>query len=161
MADTHSGRFTDGGREALVVFLIGMRVNRWRAVRAWWPTMTAMPRMLRELSQDPRSGLLGYRLLIGAGGPYVVQYWRDLDALLAYAHDPEQQHRPAWRDFNTRARESHGAVGIWHETYAVPAGAHESMYVDMPVTGLAAATSHVPVGRRTDTARDRLIRAAS
>lgn len=161
MADIQGGRFTDGHRDGMVVFLIGMRINRWRAVRTWWRTLAAMPRMLRELSQDPESGLLGYRLLLGAGGPYVVQYWRDMDALLAYAHDPDQEHRPAWREFNVRARTSRGAVGIWHETYAVPAGAHESMYVNMPVTGLAAATSHVPVGRRTDTAQARLASTAA
>lgn len=32
-----------------------------------------------------------------------------------------------------------GAVGIWHETYAVQAGAHESLYVGMPPTGLGKA----------------------
>ncbi|MSS00345.1 DUF4188 domain-containing protein [Arthrobacter sp. BL-252-APC-1A] len=39
---------------------------------------------------------------------------------------------------NRRARKVPGAVGIWHETYAVDRA--ESMYVGMPVTGLAAAT---------------------
>ena len=127
----------DGTR--VVVFLIGMRVNRWRRVRAWWPVLTAMPRMLRELYADPASGLLGHRLLLGAGGPVVVQYWRDRDSLFAYARDPGRQHRPAWQRFNAAARTSGGAVGIWHETFDVPAGGSESIYVDMPVSGLAAA----------------------
>ena len=140
----------------LVVFLIGMRVGRWWAVRAWWPVFTAMPRMLRELSTDHDSGLLGYRLTLGAGGPLVVQYWRSLDDLLRYAHDPDALHRPAWKAFNAGARRAGGVVGIWHETYVVRAGAHESVYVDMPVSGLAKATASVPVTTARDTARDRL-----
>lgn len=38
-------------------------------------------------------------------------------------------------------------VGIWHETYAVPAGGHESVYVGMPITGLAAATTSLPIAQ--------------
>src|SRR3712207_7972527 len=47
-----------------------------------------------------------------------------------------------------------GAVGIWHETFVVDRA--ESVYVDMPVAGLAGATSSVPVGSHHDRARDRL-----
>jgi len=47
-------------------------------------------------------------------------------------------------------------VGIWHETFIVPAGSYETVYDDMPAYGLAAATGVVPVGRRGDTAAQRL-----
>jgi hypothetical protein len=30
-------------------------------------------------------------------------------------------------------------VGVWHETYAVPADGHESLYLAMPPTGLGEA----------------------
>ncbi len=156
----HHGRHTDGHEGPVVVFLIGMRVNRWRAVTTWWPALAAMPRMLRELGQDPGAGLLGYRTVLGAGGPMVVQYWRDLDSLIGYAHDVDGAHRPAWRAFHERARRSRGAVGVWHETYVVPAGGHETVYNDMPVSGLAAAMRHHPVRPRTETARGRLARVA-
>lgn len=150
------GRWTSDSDGGVVVFLIGMRVTKpWR-VRAWWPVAAAMPRMLRELQADPASGLLGVRQAVSPGGPLLVQYWRDLDALLAFAADPERSHRPAWREFHRRARDGHGAVGIWHETFVVPAGAHESVYVDMPLSGLAVATGAVPVGRARDAARQRL-----
>ncbi|MGO1851013.1 monooxygenase family protein, partial [Microbacterium sp.] len=46
----------------LVVFLIGMRINRWSHVRDWWPTFRAMPPMITELMSDPDSGAVGYRL---------------------------------------------------------------------------------------------------
>ncbi|MFL6026100.1 MAG: DUF4188 domain-containing protein [Friedmanniella sp.] len=138
----------------LVVFLIGMRVNRpWRP-DLWLPVFRAMPRMLAELSRDSDSGLLGYRLLLGAGGPMVVQYWSSAEKLYAYASAPENEHRPAWTAFNRRARKAPGAVGIWHETFTVDRA--ESIYVGVPPMGLAAATASVPVGRRGERAVQRL-----
>jgi len=154
MAATTRVRTTHQHDGELVVFLIGMRVNKpWRP-DAWLPTFLAMPPMLTELSRDPGSGLLGYRLTMGAGGPVLVQYWASHEQLYAYASDAGAAHRPAWVAFNRRARSVPGAVGIWHETFVVERA--ESIYVDMPVAGLAGATSSVPVGPRHDRARDRL-----
>ena len=148
MARLQQGRRTHAHDGGIVVFLVGMRVNRpWRP-DLWGPVFVAMPRMLAELQREPARGLLGAQLLLGGGGPLVVQHWRSTADLHAYAADPAGEHRPAWTAFNRRARAARGAVGIWHETYAVPAGGHESVYVDMPVTGLAAATSAAPVGGR-------------
>lgn len=148
------GRTTHAYDGDLVVFLIGMRVNKlWRPDR-YLPVFGAMPRMLAELSRDPDSGLLGFRVLLGSGGPTVVQYWSSVEKLYAYASAPEAEHRPAWTDFNRRARRSPDVVGIWHETYTVDRA--ESIYVSMPPTGLAAATASVPVGRRSERAAERL-----
>lgn len=138
----------------LVVFLIGMRINKpWRP-DLWLPVFSAMPGMLAELMKDKESGLLGYRLTLGAGGPLLVQYWNSHEKLYRYASDRNAAHRPAWAAFNRRARKAPGAVGIWHETYVVERA--ESIYVGMPVAGLAAATSAVPVARRGETAAERL-----
>ena len=158
-------RVTHGHQGELAIFLIGMRVNRWWRVDQWLPAAAAMPKMIRELyaakaaagrgqGRDP--GFLGHRLLIGGRGPTVVQYWRTVGDIYSYAASADREHRPAWTAFNARARRSPGAVGIWHETYAVPAGGHESIYVAMPPTGLAAATAVVPVASRGETARERL-----
>ncbi len=160
MARIEQGRMTDGHDGPLVVFLIGMRVNRWWRVRTWWPAFSAMPGMLRELTAERERGLLGYQMTIGRHGPVLVQYWRGTDELLAYAHDGGAAHRPAWRAYNERARAAAGVVGIWHETYQVAAAAHETIYVAMPPFGLGAATSTVPVARRGASARERLGRAA-
>lgn len=159
MSRTIAERTTHQHEGELVVFLIGMRLNRpWRP-DLWLPVFLAMPRMLAELSRDPGSGLLGYRLLLGAGGPTVVQYWDSAERLYAYASDPQQQHRPAWTAFNRRARKAPGAVGIWHETFVVERA--ESIYSGMPPVGLAAATASVPVGRRGERAQQRLAREAA
>ncbi|MEU1134672.1 DUF4188 domain-containing protein [Streptomyces sp. NPDC005900] len=151
------GRMTAEATGEVVVFHIGMRVNSFLAVRSWWPVFLAMPRMLKELSKDPGSGMLGFRLLYG--GPrllYVVQYWESSEKLLAYSAARDKAHRPAWAAFNRRIREGRGKVGFWHETYVVPAGAHEAIYLNMPPFGLAKATGVAPVGRRGDRAADRL-----
>ena len=154
------GRWTHDHDGGLVVFLIGARVNKPLAVRRWWPVVSAMPRMLRELQQDPALGLLGVTSTVHGRGSLMVQYWRDLERLLAYAHEPERAHRPAWRAFNRAAREAGGAVGIWHETFVVPAGGHESIYFDMPLVGLPRAVGAVPVFGSLETARARLGRVA-
>ncbi|GAA1465255.1 DUF4188 domain-containing protein [Microbacterium thalassium] len=154
MAKVLPGRMTHHHDGDLVVFHIGMQINRpWRP-DLWLPVFLAMPGMIRELSEDPDSGMLGYALLFGRGGPYVVQYWDSVDKLYAYASNPSQQHRPAWTAFNRMARRAPGAVGVWHETFTVDRA--ESMYVSTRPMGLGEATTLVDVGRHNTHARDRL-----
>lgn len=154
MARINPGRYTHSYHGDLVVFLIGMRVNRpWRP-DLWLPVFFAMPRMLAELSRERGSGLLGFRFTLGAGGPIVVQYWDSVDRLYEYASASGSEHRPAWTAFNRRARKAPGAVGIWHETFQVSRA--ESIYESMPTVGLAQATGIVPVGPGNRHARDRL-----
>ena len=154
MAQVAAGRITHSHDGELVVFLIGMRINRWWRPDLWWPTFQAMPGMLRELLSDPESGLMSYRLVFDPRGPWLVQYWNSLDKLYAYASDPDAQHRPAWSTFNRQARKASGAVGIWHETFLVDRA--ESIYVGMPPSGLAKATASVPVARKGERAAERL-----
>ena len=110
MADVIPARMTHEYDGELVMYLIGMRINKpWRP-DLWLPVFLAMPKMLAELSKDKDSGLLGYRLAIGAGGPFVVQYWNSIEKLYAYASDRNAGHRPAWAAFNRRARKAPGTV---------------------------------------------------
>jgi hypothetical protein len=154
MPQVSAGRSTHRHSGELVVFLIGMRINKpWRP-DLWWPVFQTMPKLLAELSRDKESGMLGYRLTLGAGGPLVVQYWDSHEKLYAYASAQDAEHRPAWTAFNRRARKAPGAVGIWHETFVVDRA--ESIYAGMPPAGLALATESVPVGRRSDRAIQRL-----
>lgn len=149
----------------LVVFHIGMTIHKPHRPDLWMPVFAAMPRMLAELGRNKAAaehgeaedlGFLGAETLVGRRGPWVVQYWRSVDHLYAYARNPESRHTPAWRDFNRAARTHPGAVGIWHETYAVPADGIETFYGNGARVGLASATGSVEVGRRGRTARERL-----
>jgi hypothetical protein len=148
------GRTTHDHDGTLVVFLIGMSINRWWRPHRWLPVFAAMPRMLAELSKDPSSGMLGYRLVLSPRGPWLVQYWSSIEALHAYASDPAARHRPAWGAFNNRARKDPRSVGVWHETYVVDRA--ESIYVNVPLSGLAKATRRVPVSRKGESSRERL-----
>ncbi|WP_372349151.1 DUF4188 domain-containing protein [Streptomyces sp. KL116D] len=124
----------------VVVFLIGMRINHFWAVHRWFPVFCAMPMMLRELGRDRSLGLLHH--LLGTANPrtyFVVQYWETKEKLLAYAAASDRRHQPWWARINRYARKSRGHVGLWHETYVVPAGSYETIYGDMPPFGLGKA----------------------
>jgi hypothetical protein len=117
-----------------VVFLVGMRINALWKLHKWWPVAQAMPRMLKELQQQPELGMLGGEMWVGRT-TILVQYWRSTEHLFAYAKNRDAQHLPAWRAFN-RAVGTSGEVGVWHETYVVSPGAYENIYVNMPAFGL-------------------------
>ena len=138
-----------------VVFLIGMRINRFWKVHRWLPVFRGMARMLRELAGRPDSGLLGFHFHNGLRNHLVVQYWRSFEHLERYARDPAGGHFPAWVAFN-RAVGSNGDVGIWHETYRVAAGQYEAIYNNMPSYGLGAVSRLVLAAGRHATAAGRL-----
>jgi hypothetical protein len=147
MAQIMAGRFTAKTDEPVVVFLIGMRINQWLAVSKWWPTVAAMGPMLSTLRQHPEKGFLGGETFLYPQGIGLIQYWGSIEDLTYFARNPSDPHQQAWQKFN-RSIGSDGSVGIWHETYQVAPGAHESIYVNMPIFGLAAATQHVALSGR-------------
>lgn len=150
-----AGRQTAAHEGGLVVFVIGMRVNRWWAVHRWWPVMMAMRPMLEELSRNKELGFLGGRLALSADGPVSIQYWRSYEDLERYARHGAK-HLKAWQDYNRKAAASGASVGVYHETYVVDAGNYESVYVNMPQIGLGLVSGVVPATGRRETARGRL-----
>lgn len=150
----HRGRYTAALDGDFVVFLVGMRINRWWKPHRWLPVLVAMLRMLHWLRKRPEAGLLGFSLAWIAG-PAVVQYWRSFEDVDRFARAEAQPHLPAWRRFNRLVRAS-GDVGVWHETYKVRAGEHEAVYANMPRIGLAAAADHIAVTAATQTAARRI-----
>ena len=139
MAEIIKNRVCANPDGEFVVFLIGMRFNKLWKVSSWLPVVTAMPRMLKELSLRPELGLLGFRNWISLPNIMVVQYWRSFEDLEAYARNRDLEHLPAWHAFN-KAIGSNGDVGIWHETYLIEPGRFESIYNNMPPFGLGDAT---------------------
>ncbi|MET0425469.1 MAG: DUF4188 domain-containing protein [Actinoplanes sp.] len=154
MAKIAPGYVTAEVEGDFVVFLIGMRVNKWWKLHKWLWVSQAMPAMLKELSRRRELGLMHYSLWVSPGGPMVVQYWRSVEQLEDYAKDAQLAHRPAWKRWNKAVGDS-GDVGIWHESYVVRNGAFEVLYGNMPTFGLAAAGRPVALQRATRTAAAR------
>ena len=155
MARIFPGRYTARTDKPFVVFLIGMRINQLWAVHKWMPVASAMPPMLKTLAQHPAKGLLGVESWVRWREVLTVQYWRSFEELEQFARNPTDPHLQAWKDFNQRVG-SDGSVGIWHETFLVAAGQYECVYGNMTLSGLAAATEHVPAIGNRETARLRL-----
>lgn len=137
-----------------VVFLIGMRINKPLMLHKWLPVARAMPRMIEELSQKPELGFIHAEMWFSRT-IILVQYWRSMAQLLAYARNREAEHLPAWQAFN-KAIGTDGSVGIWHETYAVTPGQYENIYVNMPPFGLGRAGTLQPLAGGRQSAAGRL-----
>lgn len=141
-----------------VVFLIGMRINRWWKPHRWLPVARAMGCMLKELYAHPELGLLSHEMFVGRTF-LLVQYWRSVDQLMEYAVARNSEHLPAWRDFNRKVG-NNGDVGIYHETYAIRPGSFETVYVNMPRFGLGKSGELVPATGHMQQARGRMKSAA-
>jgi hypothetical protein len=78
----------------------------------------------------------------------VLQYWRSFEDLDAWSH--RSPHADWWRGVVERMR-TRRDVGVYHETYLVPRGRVESIYLDCRPTGLAAfGATGEPVGADTN-----------
>ena len=113
----------------LVVIYLGMRVDEPGGVRT---LMSFGPNIRKSVEAQPDGLLLHENLLFSLFPPHagMRQYWRDFDSLERWARSlPHQQ----WWQQLLRDR---GGTGFWHETY-FRGGQIESVYIDMPGTGLA------------------------
>lgn len=97
------------------------------------------------------SGFLSHEMTIGWRSVTLIQYWRSSEELLDYAHG--KLHLEAWKTFNQKARASE-VVGIFHETYEV--SNYETMYVNLPIRGLAKAIGDIDVVKARESAKERL-----
>jgi Domain of unknown function (DUF4188) len=155
MSKVIPGRFTADIEGPFVVFMIGMRVNKFFAFRKWIATAMAMRPMIRTLYEHPEKGFLGAQTFFNLRGVVTIQYWRSFEDLERFARDKNDPHLAAWKQFN-QSIGSDGSVGIWHETFLVDEGKYEAVYGNMPVFGLASAAKHVPAIGGRETARRRL-----
>ncbi len=155
MAQISPGRYTAQMEGSFVVFLIGMRINRFFAFRKWMPVARAMGPMLEELARNKELGFLSAETLLSWRGITSLQYWKSFEHLNAYAHARDAKHLPAWAAFN-RAVGNDGTVGIWHETYLVEPHHFETVYANMPPWGLGRAGKFIPVTGVRDSARQRI-----
>ena len=107
----------------LVVIYLGMKV---RSPRGLLTVLRFGPRISAAVAEKP-TGLLLHESMLFSIFPLHVgmrQYWRDFDALEAWARS--LPHQKWWQDF---VRDS-GGTGFWHETYFIRGGM-EAIYDDM------------------------------
>ncbi|MCC6867066.1 MAG: DUF4188 domain-containing protein [Ignavibacteria bacterium] len=137
MAKLINGRKFAAIKGDFVVFLIGMRINSFWKIHKWLPVVIAMPKMLKELYNNPEYGFLDERSWFGRN-TISVQYWRSFEHLENYAKNKNLEHFPAWVAFNKKVSKNN-AVGVWHETYKISQGNYENIYINMPIFGLGKA----------------------
>ncbi len=151
---TFTGRYTVDNTEDIVVFIIGMRVNKRFAIHKWLPVFSAMPGMIKELYMNKEElGFLSMESYFGLRTTAMIQYWRSTEDLLTYAKN--EKHLTAWKNFNQKVN-NNDAVGIYHETFQIKKGNYESIYANMPHYGLGKALNHIPVSVELNSARKRL-----
>lgn len=154
MAEIFRERMTADVDGEFVVFLIGLRINKPWKIHKWLPVVMAMPKMIKELSQNPELGLISYESWFGRT-TIMIQYWKSFEQLESYAKNKSASHLHAWAEFNRKVG-SNGDVGIWHETYISQKGKYECVYNNMPRFGLANAGAHIHATGKFKAAGDRM-----
>lgn len=128
-----------------VVYVNGIRLNELRALPRYLHASLEAGRMFRRLEADPDSGFLGYLpAYMGLRSGAAIQYWRSLEDIRRFAHDPDGPHVPAWRWYNEEGG-TDGGLGFWAELYVVKDGSFETFYRNVPPTGLGEHGSLVPM----------------
>ncbi|QIW98633.1 hypothetical protein AMS68_004151 [Peltaster fructicola] len=142
-----AGNFSDKPADSqVVVFMLGVRNNHPLGLLA--PGMKELgvffPSMAKNLEEHADEfGYLGMTAWQATGQRTTqneimnVAYFRDYDGLHKFAHS--QYHREAWAWFNKESKRI-GHISIWHETYAVPKGNWESIYINSKINNLASTT---------------------
>lgn len=130
--------------DGLVIYINGMRLNKFRAIPQWIMAGRKLAKMFDRLEADPDSGFLGYQpAFMGLRSGAAIQYWRSLEDLKRFAHHGDDLHVPAWKWYNEEV-DAGGGVGFWAELYVVEEGHYETFYRNMPPIGLGANVGLLP-----------------
>lgn len=144
--DTYRSEWKAGGRVKrttvdlsgypdLVIMYLGLSLRSPRGI----PTILKFMRRVRKAVKDRPHGLLLHEPVLFP--PFQVgmrQYWRDFDALEAWARSPP--HRDWWKEYLLDTK----GTGLWHETYFMHGGV-EAIYDNVPrPTGLTRFAEVVP-----------------
>jgi hypothetical protein len=150
------GRFTAASQDSVVVFLVGVRINKFLQIWRGLPFLIAMIRALWYLSKNEDAGMLKTEMCLCWRGAFALQYWRSFEDLERFARYDQAPHLVAWRNANKRLAKS-TAIGIFHETYVTTPDTREVIYVNMDAWGMSEATkSHTSLSNAQNTARGRM-----
>ncbi|CAK1358652.1 hypothetical protein CB0940_06767 [Cercospora beticola] len=133
----------------IVVFLIGARSNHPLGVLApGMPTSAKHFENLAGVLEDHADefGFLGmtswfnYTQRSTKSDSLYVCYFRTVEGLHAFAHS--SYHREAWNWWNTSTKK-YPHLSIYHETYHVPKGHWENIYINSYASGITSTTTKV------------------
>ncbi|KAF5983522.1 hypothetical protein FCOIX_3148 [Fusarium coicis] len=121
------------GASPVVVFHLGIQTNHPLGLAA--PGMEQTSKYFMAMHKDLNSKRDEYGMLSSStwrgderssnNTLLLIYYFRDLESLHRFAHD--ELHRKAW-DYVNKSKLNH--VGIFHETFNVPAREYENVYVN-------------------------------
>ncbi|RBQ66385.1 hypothetical protein FVER14953_08165 [Fusarium verticillioides] len=121
------------GASPMVVFHLGIQTNHPLGLAA--PGMEQISKYFMAMHKDLNSKRDEYGMLSSStwrgderssnNTLLLIYYFRDLKSLHRFAHD--ELHRKAW-DYVNKSKLKH--VGIFHETFNVPAREYENVYVN-------------------------------
>lgn len=130
----------------MVVFLIGTRINHPMGLFApgakeLGDYFQGMTKSLEEHAEQ--YGFLGMTSWLNSNTREAsnelmqVGYFRNIEGLHAFAHS--EHHREGWMWFNKHVKQ-YPHLAIFHETYEVPKGKWESIYVNSHLSGINSTT---------------------
>lgn len=160
--DIVKGAMTDAVEGEFCVFILGARSNTASKLDLGFKTVgDNFTKIIQELERLPAEcGYLG-------GDSYVttnlqrgshftsITYWRSYEHMIRYTHDRKLAHTSAMKAVIDTVYKSPN-TGIWHETYIVKPGQHESIYLNCPPVGLGAAAGLMPATGPHKTSRGRI-----
>lgn len=149
-ADIRKGSMTDTMEGEFCVFILGARSNMAMKLDLGFKTVgDRFDAIMKELERLPADcGYLGGDHYITTNvqrGSNItaITYWRSYEHLMRYTHDRNLAHVAAMKAVVDTVYKS-PQIGIWHETYVIKPGQHESIYMNCPPIGLGAAAGLAP-----------------
>ena len=152
-----TGQYTATTNKSFVIFLVGIRINNLWALHKWIPFVTRLFLLRKHLKKNNHSSLLNTKTWYSRREIMLVQYWHSLESLETFAHSEMEPHLVSWREYNTKIGKS-ADIGVWHETYFVDKRNFESIYNNMPRSGLALATNHCSISDIMDRGSLKILR---
>lgn len=139
---------------SVVVFHLGFQINHPLGLAA--PGMKEIGENFTAILKDLESNRDEYGLLTSSSWRgdernsnntlLNIYYFRDMEGLQCFAHG--EIHRKVW-DYMNKTKPKH--IGIFHETYSVPARAYENIYVNChPVLMGRASVRTTPAGEEDE-----------
>ena len=149
-----NGRYTaDSSESSFVIFIIGMRLNQIYKIWKWIPVLNSMGPMIKELYQNPQWGFLHTEVLFGWRKITLIQYWKEFDGLIDYAHG--KNHDSLGNHIIGKLIITVVLVSFTKLTKLKREHQNPSM-LNMPKTGLSQAMTHIPISQSKDSANKRM-----